>query len=142
MSVEFKKYLHGVYYARSRHLFKFRSCTHYLNEELGGREGQTECSFWGEECENVSPVLWEYSAYSSTRASFTKKLQECLEDDYEDFKLLDNVEKWSYVLGSELWESKLDALLSLVKEYIVDVWETTPLSVITWRFALCLKADE
>ena len=95
MSVEFKKYLHGVYYARSRLLFKFRSCTHYLNEELGGREGQTECSFWGDECENVSPVLWEYSAYSSTRANFTKKLQECLEDDYKDFKLLDNVEKWS-----------------------------------------------
>ena len=27
-------------------------------------------------------VLWECSAYSSTRASFTKKLQEFLEDDY------------------------------------------------------------
>ena len=26
-------------------------------------------------------------------------------------------------LGSELWESKFDRLLSLVKEYIVDVWE-------------------
>ena len=30
-------------------------------------------------------------------------------------------EKTSYVLGSELWESKFDGLLSLVKEYIVDV---------------------
>ena len=36
---------------------------------------------------------------------------------------LDNVEKLSYVLGSELWESKFDGLLSLVKEYIVDVWK-------------------
>ena len=27
------------------------------------------------------------------------------------------------MLGSELWESKLDGLLSLVKKYIVDVWE-------------------
>ena len=26
-------------------------------------------------------------------------------------------------IGSELWESKFDGLLSLVKEYIVDVWE-------------------
>ena len=26
-------------------------------------------------------------------------------------------------VGSELWESKFDGLLSLVKEYIVDVWE-------------------
>ena len=32
------------------------------------------------------------------------------------------MEKSSYVLGSELWESKLDGLLSLVKEYIIDVW--------------------
>ena len=68
-------------------------------------------------------VLWECSAYSSTRACFMKKLQEFLEDDYEDFESLDNVEKSSYVLGSELWESKFDGLLSLVKEYIIDVWE-------------------
>ena len=33
------------------------------------------------------------------------------------------MEKSSYVLGSELWESKFDELLSLVKEYIIDVWE-------------------
>ena len=73
--------------------------------------------------ENVSHVLWECSAYSSSRASFMKKLQELLEDDYEDFESLENVEKSSYVLGSELWESKFDGLLALVKEYIVDVWE-------------------
>ena len=58
-----------------------------------------------------------------TRASFMKKLQVLLEDDYEDFESLENVEKSSYVLGSELWESKFDGLLALVKEYIVDVWE-------------------
>ena len=27
------------------------------------------------------------------------------------------------MLGSELWESKFDGLLNLVKEYIVDIWE-------------------
>ena len=48
--------------------------------------------------------------------SFMKKLQELLEDDYEDFESLENVEKSSYVLGSELWESKFDGLLALVKE--------------------------
>ena len=26
-------------------------------------------------------------------------------------------------ISSELWESKFDGLLGLVKEYIVDVWE-------------------
>ena len=66
----------------------------------------------------MSHVLWECSAYSSTRACFIKKLQELLEDEYEDFESLDKVEKSSYVLGSELWESKFDELLSLVKEYI------------------------
>ena len=48
-----------------------------------------------------------------------KKLQELLEDDYEDFEPLENVEKSSYVLGSELWESKFDGLLALIKKYIV-----------------------
>ena len=43
-------------------------------------------------------VFWECSAYSSTRASFMKKLQELLENYYEDFESLDNVEKSSYVL--------------------------------------------
>ena len=127
-SVEFKKYLHGVCDAGSRLLFKFRSGTHGLNEELGrhrGREGKTECSLCGDKCENVSHVLWECSAYSSTRASFMKKLQELLKYDYEDFESLENVEKSSYVLGSELWEIKFDGLLSLVKEYIlyIDIWE-------------------
>ena len=42
---------------------------------------------------------------------------------YEDFESLENVEKSSYVLGSELWESKFNGLLALVKEYVVDVWE-------------------
>ena len=49
-----------------------------------------------------------------------KKLQEVLEDGYEDFESLENVDKSSYVLGSELWESKFNGLLGLVKEYIVD----------------------
>ena len=52
-----------------------------------------------------------------------KKLQELLEDDYEDIESLENVQKLSYVLGRELWERKFDGLLSLVKEYIVDAWE-------------------
>ena len=88
-----------------------------------GREGKTNCSLRGDEYQNVSHVLWECSAYSSTRACFIKKLQELLGDEYEDFESLDKVEKLSYVLGSELWESKFDGLLSLVKEYIIDVWE-------------------
>ena len=62
--------------------FKFRLGTHGLNEELGrhrGREGKMNCYLRGDECENVSHVLWECSACSNTRASFMKKLQKsCL----------------------------------------------------------------
>ena len=46
-----------------------RSGTQGLNEELGRhleREGKAECSLCGNECENVSHVLKECSAYSST----------------------------------------------------------------------------
>ena len=87
------------------------------NARHRGREGKTECSLCGNKCENVSHVLWECLAYSSAGASFMKKLQELLEDDYEDFESLAIVEKSSYVLGSELWESKFDGLLALVTEY-------------------------
>ena len=69
------------------------------------------------QCLDKEGALHEF--YEGALASFMKKLQELLEDDYEDFESL---EKSSYVLGSELWESKFDGLLALVKEYIVDVW--------------------
>ena len=64
--VEFKKYLHGVSDAGTRLLFKFRSGTHGLNEELGrhrGREGKSECTLCVAECESVhsSCVVGVYS---------------------------------------------------------------------------------
>ena len=68
-------------------------------------------------------VLWECSAYSSSRASFLLKLEELLGDRYADFETLNSVEKTSYVLGSELWEQNFKSLLRLVKEFIVNVWE-------------------
>ena len=43
-------------------LFKFRSGTHGLNEELDthrGREGKVECTLCGAGCESVVHVLWE-----------------------------------------------------------------------------------
>ena len=42
---------------------------------------------------------------------------------YAEFETLRAVEKTSYVLGSENWEDDFDALLHLVKEFIVAVWE-------------------
>ena len=66
--------------AGSRLLFKFRSGTHGLNEDRHrGREGNKECVLCGNECEIVSHVLWECSAYySNSRADFFLKLQEKL----------------------------------------------------------------
>ena len=119
--VEFKKYLHGVSDAGTRLLFKFRSVTHSLNEELGrhrGREGKLERTLCGAECESVVHVLWECTAYSSSRASFMEKLQELLGDSYADFDLLSNVEKTSYMLGSEHWEKNFKSLLFLVKSIL------------------------
>ena len=93
-----------------------------MNEELGrhrGRECKSECTLCGAECESVVHVLWECTAYSSSRASFMEKLHELSGDSYADFDLL---EKTSYVLGSEHWEKNFKSLLFLVKEYIVDVY--------------------
>ena len=111
--------------AGSRLLFKFRSGTHGLNEELGrhrGREGNKECVLCGNECKSVSQVLWECSAYSNSRADLLK-LQEKLVNGFERFDALDSLGKSSFILGSELWEEHFDSLLPLVKDYVVDIWE-------------------
>ena len=78
--------------------------------ELGrrrGREGKEECTLCGAECESVIHVLWRYFAYSSCK--LTGNFGEALEDRYSDFDL----EKTSYVLGSELWVKKISAICLL-----------------------------
>ena len=84
-----------------------------MNEELGrhrGREGKSERTLCGAEWESVVHVLWECTAYSSSRATFTEKLQELIGDSHADFDLLSNVEKTSYVLGSQHWENYKSSL--------------------------------
>ena len=54
---------------------------------------------------------------------FLEKLQELLGDNYSSFDSLNNLEKTSYVLGSELWEDDFGSSLNIVKEFLVDVWE-------------------
>ena len=87
--VEFKKYLRGVGDAGTRLLFKFRSGTHGLNEELGrhrGREGRKECLLCDAECESVSHVLWNCPAYASIRSAFMLELRRELGDRFEHFQ--------------------------------------------------------
>ena len=105
--VEFKKYLHGVGDAGIRLLFKFRSGTHGLNEELGRHRGRKECLLCDAECESVSHVLWDCPAYVSIRSAFMFELRRELGDRFEHFQSLDSFEKSSYVLGREEYSSGL-----------------------------------
>ena len=94
-----------------------------MNEELGrhsDRDGRVECTLCGAECESVVHVLWECSSHSACRDNFQEALKQLLGARYAEFEA---VEKTSYVLGSENWEDDFDALLHLVKEFIVAVWE-------------------
>ena len=111
--IKFKKYLHGVADAGSRLLFKFRSGTNGLNEELGrhsGREGNKECELCGNECESVSHVLWECLIYCSSRTDFLLELQEKLDNEFERFDLSGNeCESVSHVL----WECRYIVVVEL-----------------------------
>ena len=98
--------------------FKFPKFFIYLS-----LEGKSECVLCGAECESVVHVLWECSAYSNIRATFVEKLRELLGNRYAEFDKLNSIEKTAYILGSELWEYDFDDLLSLVKEYVVGVWD-------------------
>ena len=95
---------------------------HDLNEELGrhrGRNGRTECVLCGDECESVVHVLLECPVYKDKREGFMVKLRGISGEAFKNFEALDNIEKTSFVLGCELWT---DALLALVKEYIIGLW--------------------
>ena len=124
--VEFNRYLHGVGEPGTRLLCKFRSGTHGLNEELGrhrGRESKSEYALCSAECESIVHVLWERSAYGNIRVIFVEKLWELWGDRYVNLDKLNSIEKTAYVLGSELWECDFDHLFSLVKEYVIGVWD-------------------
>ena len=69
----------------SKLLFRFRSGTHGLNEELGrhsSRNSSKACVFCECECESVEHVLWECSEYSSIRKEFIKNLDGFLQNDF------------------------------------------------------------
>ena len=116
--VEFKRYLHGVSDTRIRLLFKFRSETHGLNEELGRHRrsnGRTECVLCGDECESVVHVLWECPAYKDSREEFLAKLRATLGEAFKDFETFDNIERASFMLGCDLWTENFDSMLALVR---------------------------
>ena len=78
-------------------------------------------------CESVSHVLWDCPAYAS-RSAFMLELRRELGDGFEHFQSLDSFEKSSYVLGSEAWEEYSSGLLSLIKDFVLSVWEERKVS--------------
>ena len=59
-------------------LFKFRSGTHGLDEELGDGEDKSECTVCGAaEYESVVYMLWECSSYSACRENLEKCSESC-----------------------------------------------------------------
>ena len=87
---------------------------------IGEGRGKKECVLCGDECESVSHTLWDCSAYTSIRAQFLLKLKASLGGSYARFEAMSSLDKSSFVLGNELWEESLQAL---VKAYIIDIWE-------------------
>ena len=124
--VKFKRYLNGVGDAGIRLLFKLRSGTHGLNEELGrhrGKKGKYMCNLCSEDCESVGHFLWNFPVYSERRALFLEHLKNNIGNEFEHFKSCDRVGKSHFILGTELWGSRYEELLRLVKSYIIDIWE-------------------
>ena len=126
--IEFKNYLQGVGDPGTRLLFKFRSGTNGLNEELGRHRGKNEdrqCKLCRGECESVVHVLWECPAYDSIRNNFMVELENLLGGRFGEFSTLDNFNKASFILGFENWNrDDFKALLKLVKSFVLLIWET------------------
>ena len=51
------------------------------------------------------------------------ELRRELGDRFEHFQSVDSFEKASYVLGSAAWEEYSSGLLSLIKDFVLSVWE-------------------
>ena len=126
--IEFKNYLQGVGDPGTRLLFKFRSGTNGLNEELGrhrGKNDDRQCKLCRGECESVVHVLWECPAYDSIRNNFMVELENLLGGRFGEFSTLENFNKASFILGFENWNrDDFKALLKLVKSFVLLIWET------------------
>ena len=46
-----------------------------------------------------------------------------LGNEFEHFKSCNIAGKSHFILGTELWRSRYEELLRLVKSYIIDIWE-------------------
>ena len=72
-------------------------------------------------------TLFPHSKWSPMNAStiycFMLELRRELGDRFEHFQSLDSFVKSPYVLGSEAWEDYSSGWLSLIKDFVLSVWE-------------------
>ena len=94
--------------------------TYGLNEELGrhrGREGKCICNLCSEECESVCPV------YSECRALFSVHLKIIYGNNLSILKVATCSGEIAFHSGNRALGNHYEALLHLVKSYIIDIWE-------------------
>ena len=81
------------------------------------REDKCMCNLCCEDCESVGHFS---RVYSERRALFLEHLKIILG---KNFKNCDVVWKSHFILGAELWGSRYEEFLRLVKSFIIDIWE-------------------
>ena len=67
--------------------------------------------------------LWNCPVYSKRRALFLEHRKNNLGKEFEHFKSCDITGKLHFILWRELWGSRYEELLRLVKSYIIDIWQ-------------------
>ena len=58
---------------------------------------------------------------------FLEHLKKTLGKEFERFKSCNAGGKSCFILGTELWGSRYEELLRIVKSYIIDIWEVCKL---------------
>ena len=81
------------------------------------------CNLCGEDCESVGHFLWNCPVYSERRALFLELLKNNFGHKFEHLKSYNIAGISHFMLGTELRGSGYEELLSLVKSYIIDIWE-------------------
>ena len=95
--------------AGTRLLFKLRSGTHGINEELGrhrGREGKYMCNLCGEDSESVGHIFVELPCLFKAPCIIFRASKNKLGNDFEHFKSCDMAGKSHFIPGTELWGSR------------------------------------
>ena len=123
--VKFKRYLNGwvmqeLVYSLNYVLERMDLMRSWVDIEV---EKVSICVICAVRTVKVWVTLWNCPVYSERRALFLEHLKNNLGNEFEYFKNCDIAGKSHFILGTELWGSRYEELLRLVKSYIIDIWE-------------------